>query len=51
MNNLKTLVIHPHDPTTQFLDVIYKDKDWTIVTEHHNEMKRKDFIQMVKFVL
>lgn len=27
----KTLVIHPNDPTTDVLSVIYENKDWTIV--------------------
>lgn len=27
---MKTLVIHPPDPTTDFLKEIYKDKDWTV---------------------
>ena len=32
---MKTLVIHPKDPTTDFLIEIYKDnKDWTII--NHN---------------
>ena len=28
--NKKTLVIHPQDPTTDFLKLVYKDKDYTI---------------------
>ena len=28
---MKTLVIHPPDPTTDFLKDIYEDKDWMIV--------------------
>jgi hypothetical protein len=28
---MKTLVIHPTDPTTDFLSVIYQDEDWTVV--------------------
>ena len=28
---MKTLVIHPKDYTTDFLSVIYDDKDWTII--------------------
>lgn len=32
--NLKTLVIHPQDPTTDFLCEIYEDKkDWTIIRQ------------------
>jgi hypothetical protein len=29
----KTLVIHPNDPTTSFLDVVYLDRGWTIVND------------------
>lgn len=28
---MKTLIIHPHDKTTDFLSEIYKDKDWTVI--------------------
>lgn len=28
---MKTLVIHPKDPSTDFLSVIYKGKDWTVI--------------------
>jgi hypothetical protein len=30
-NVMKTLVIHPNDPTTKFLDKIYKGRGWTII--------------------
>ena len=30
---MKTLVIHPKDSTTDFLSVIYADKDWTIIDD------------------
>lgn len=30
---MKTLVIHPKDLTTEFLSIIYKDKDWTIIDD------------------
>jgi hypothetical protein len=30
---MKTLVIHPHDDTTNFLCEIYKDKDWTVISD------------------
>lgn len=30
---MKTLVIHPKDKTTDFLSVIYQDKDWTVITD------------------
>ncbi len=29
---MKTLVIHPDDPTTDFLSEIYEGKGWTVVT-------------------
>jgi hypothetical protein len=28
---MKTLIIHPKDSSTDFLSVIYKDKDWTVI--------------------
>lgn len=31
---MKTLVIHPKDPTTDFLCDIYSDKNWTIINKH-----------------
>ena len=30
---MKTLIIHPNDPTTDFLSVIYDDTDWTVLRE------------------
>lgn len=33
MEKIKTLVIHPQDSSTQFLDKIYKNEDWTVVTD------------------
>lgn len=30
---LKTLVIHPADKTTDFLKVVYENQDWTIITD------------------
>ena len=30
---MKTLVIHPSDPTTDVLKVIYEDKDWTVISD------------------
>jgi hypothetical protein len=38
---MKTLVIHPYDPTTIFLEQVYAGKDWTIITE--NASKRLIF--------
>lgn len=31
-NKTKTLVIHPSDITTDFLNVIYQGTDWTVIT-------------------
>ena len=31
---MKTLVIHPKDPTTDFLCDIYSDKNWTVINKH-----------------
>jgi len=46
---MKTLVIHPEDKSTDFLDVIYKGKDWTIETRHKGpDYSKKEFIQQVK---
>lgn len=36
---MKTLVIHPDDRTTDFLNVIYKDKDWTVITDRGEILK------------
>ena len=30
---MKTLVIHPTDPTTDFLSAIYQDEDWTVIRD------------------
>lgn len=32
---MKTLVIHPFDPTTGFLEEIYSDTDWTVIDNIH----------------
>lgn len=38
---MKTLVIHPKDTTTDFLSDIYKDKDWTVITEKISKSQLK----------
>ncbi|MCK9416528.1 hypothetical protein M0Q97_07725 [Candidatus Dojkabacteria bacterium] len=38
---MKTLVIHPRDTTTDFLSDIYKDKDWTVITENISKSQLK----------
>ena len=32
-DSIKTLVIHPTDITTHFLDAVYKNEDWTVITD------------------
>ena len=39
---MKTLVIHPEDPTTAFLDEVYLNRDWTIVTD--NKISKRSLI-------
>jgi hypothetical protein len=42
---MKTLVIHPDDTSTDFLKVIYDDKDWNVITSHKSKSQLKDLIQ------
>ena len=42
---MNTLVIHPYDPTTDFLSVIYKDKYWTVIREN---VSKKVLIENIK---
>lgn len=42
---MNTLVIHPYDPTTDFLGVIYKDKYWTVIREN---VSKKVLIENIK---
>lgn len=42
---MKTLVIHPSDPTTDFLKVIYQDKDWTIINSTVSKKVLKESIK------
>lgn len=41
---MKTLVIHPKDPTTDFLATIYAGKDWTLLTENPSTKRLKALI-------
>jgi hypothetical protein len=43
---MKTLVIHPQDPTTEFLSVIYEGKGYTVITDRH--IKFIDLLRKVK---
>jgi hypothetical protein len=42
---MKTLVIHPEDNTTDFLKVIYQDRDWTVITDNISKSKLKKSIR------
>lgn len=42
---MKTLVIHPHDTTTDFLCDIYSDKDWSIIRDNVSKKVLKDQIK------
>ena len=43
---MKTLVIHPYDPSTEFLSVIYKDHpEWTVMTD---DLSKKTIIEAIK---
>ena len=42
---MQTLVIHPKDETTDFLSVIYADKDWTVVNTRPSKSKLKELIK------
>lgn len=41
---MKTLVIHPTDFTTDFLNVIYKNKDWTIINA---DVSEKELLELI----
>lgn len=45
---MKTLVIHPNDPTTSFLSKIYEGKDWTIFNGHREDISMNKFHELVK---
>lgn len=42
---MKTLVIHPKDASTDFLSVIYADKDWTVISENVSTKKLMNAIK------
>jgi len=42
---MKTLVIHPKDPTTNFLREIYKNKDWTVINTNTSKKFLKEQIK------
>jgi hypothetical protein len=42
---MKTLVIHPKDQTTDFLSIIYQDKDWTLITDNPSKKYLKEQIK------
>lgn len=41
----RTLIIHPKDHTTDFLSVIYEDKDWTVINTNVSDQILKDQIE------
>lgn len=43
---MKTLVIHPQDPTTEFLSVIYEGKGYTVITNRY--IRFIDLLRKVK---
>lgn len=43
---MKTLVIHPEDKTTSFLDAVYIDRGWTIVTD--NLISKSRLTELIK---
>ena len=43
---MKTLVIHPKDSTTDFLSVIYSDKDWTVINSNISKKILKEQIKI-----
>lgn len=42
---MKTLVIHPKDPTTDFLSEIYSDKGWTVINSNVSKKILKEQIK------
>lgn len=42
---MKTLVIHPADKSTDFLSHIYKDKNFTIITENIGNSKKRKLLK------
>ena len=42
---MKTLVIHPKDSTTDFLQEIYKDRDWVVVNTNVSKKYLKEQIK------
>lgn len=43
--NIKTLVLHPRDISTDFLSHIYKDRDFTIITENIGNSKKRKLLK------
>lgn len=42
---MKTLVIHPKDPTTDFLSEIYVDKNWEVINANPSKKTLKESIK------
>ena len=45
---MKTLVIHPDDPSTDFLKEIYLGKSWTVINEHQITRSRSRISDLIK---
>lgn len=45
---MKTLVVHPKDPTTEFLSKIYEGKNWTVFNGLREDISQKEFFELVK---
>lgn len=43
---MKTLIIHPEDTTTNFLKLIYKNKNWTVINDPY--IDRRDLIEYIQ---
>lgn len=42
---MKTLVIHPEDNSTDFLSIIYEDKNWTVINKNVSKSELKKQIK------
>jgi hypothetical protein len=42
---MKTLVIHPEDPTTGFLKTIYQEKEWSVI---NHDVNKEDMMNTIK---
>ena len=47
---MKTLVIHPSDRTTDFLKIIYEDKDYDVLTDFRNYSTKKGKQELINIM-